>query len=82
MHYDQLNFDMGMTSHSKTAAFVPIRSEQVSTNIHTAHLFALQNECFEIDSYGASFRGWLSSPKLVTHPFILCGCDSNVTPIL
>jgi len=51
MHYDHLNFDMGMTSLCKTDAIVPIRSEQVSTNIHTAHLFTLQNECFEIKTH-------------------------------
>jgi hypothetical protein len=48
LYYGHFNFDMGMASHSKKAAFVPIRPEQVSTNIHTAHLFVLQNECFQI----------------------------------
>jgi len=51
MRYDHFNFDMGMASHSKTATFVPIKSEQVSTNIHTAHLFVLQNENFELKTH-------------------------------
>jgi hypothetical protein len=48
MLYGHFNFDMAMASYFKTAAFVTIRSEQVSKNICTAHLFVLQNECFDI----------------------------------
>jgi len=51
MRYDHFNFDMGMASHSKTATFVPIKSEQVCTNIHIAHLFVLQNESFELKTH-------------------------------
>jgi hypothetical protein len=44
MRHDHFNFDMGMASHSKTAAFVPIRSEQACTNIHThIYLFCKMN---------------------------------------
>jgi hypothetical protein len=34
------------------------------------------------DSHRAGFRGWPSGLKLEARPFILCGFDSDVTPII